>query len=238
MIIPIVALFTVLTFVCFVYIKPPITRWIAGSFAFLLLTGSILMIVFNFTHGFGMKEVTTITEHEIFSAGDLSAPYGLIIKTEVGENSGNFVFVYRNSKDESAKPTPHFQPDTSNIIETTKKTADFKEVAGTKASVKTVTVRRVFSSEWMNLLFGIGGENKELVSEHSTVSIPKDTWLILTQKQAEDLEKEAPELAAEQKAQLLTDPQKAMALEILQKSNPTEFAKMQVTQIKELLGVK
>ena len=47
-------------------------------------------------------------------------------------------------------------------------------------------------------------------------------------------------LAAMQKqmeAQLKADPQQAAQLAALQKSNPTEYAKMQVKQIKQLLGI-
>ena len=38
-------------------------------------------------------------------------------------------------------------------------------------------------------------------------------------------------------AQLKADPQKAAQLAALQKSNPTEYVKMQVKQIKQLLGI-
>ena len=91
----------------------------------------------------------------------------------------------------------------------------------TKATVTTKTTRRVWSSDFYKLLFSVGGEQNELVKQNSVVSVPKDTWLVLTSMEA----------------QLKADPQKAAQLAALQKSNPTEYAKMQVKQIKQLLGI-
>ena len=107
----------------------------------------------------------------------------------------------------------------------------------TKATVTTKTTRRVWSSDFYKLLFSVGGEQNELVKQNSVVSVPKDTWLVLTQDQVKKLSQEAPAMQKQMEAQLKADPQKAAQLAALQKSNPTEYAKMQVKQIKQLLGI-
>jgi hypothetical protein len=119
-----------------------------------------------------------------------------------------------------------------------KKSATYKLVDADKATVTTTTVRLQFKSDAMKFWFGIGGQQNQLVSQKSVVAVPKDTWLVLTQAQVEKLTKEAPAMQKQMEAEVKANPEKAMQLAELQKSNPKEYAKMQVEQIKQLLGIK
>lgn len=69
-----------------------------------------------------------------------------------------------------------------------KKTATYKIAAVKTASVTTTTTRRVFKNDFWKLIFGVGGEQNELVKQHSVVTVPKDTWLVLTQDQVKKID--------------------------------------------------
>lgn len=237
MIIILIAIFTLLTFFSFMFIKNSLLRWTAGIITFILLALSVLGLTLHISDNWGMKEVTKTTTRQIFTAGEPSAPYGMMIKAEIGQNTGNYVLVFRN-KENQAKPDTNFEPDQKHISEAVKKTATYKLVSGDKAQVVTTTTTRVFSSSLIQTLFGIGGEQNELVKQTSVVEVPRDTWLVLTQAQVEKLTKEAPAMQQQMEAELKADPAKAVQLAELQKTNPAEYAKMQVQQIKQLLGIK
>lgn len=66
----------------------------------------------------------------------------------------------------------YFIPDQGDIINAVQKTAIYKMPSDKKAFVKIVTTRRVFSSTMMNILFGIGGENHELVKQETILNVP------------------------------------------------------------------
>ncbi|WP_353891584.1 DUF4811 domain-containing protein [Lactococcus lactis subsp. lactis] len=236
LIILLLVVFMIGTFFGFMFIKNTIAHWLVGGISFLLLAGSVAMLTMHIRDNWGMKEVTTSTTHQIYTAGDKSAPYGMMIKAEIGKNTDNYVFVYRNNE-KSEKADTNFKPDEKHISEAVKKSATYKLVDDTKATVTTKTTRRVWSSDFYKLLFSVGGEQNELVKQNSVVSVPKDTWLVLTQDQVKKLGQEAPAMQKQMEAQLKADPQKAAQLAALQKSNPTEYSKMQVKQIKQLLGI-
>ncbi|RZI48408.1 DUF4811 domain-containing protein [Lactococcus kimchii] len=232
-----IIVFTILTFYGLMFIKnKPVSKIIGGTSLFILIL-SVGMLLFHIKDNWGMKEVTTSTTHQIYTAGDKTAAYGMMIKAEIGKNTGNYVLIYRNDKN-SAKPDTNFKPDQKNIIEAVKKTATYKLTDSEKATVTTTTTRRVWKSDLFKNLFSVGDENKELVKQHSVVSVPKATWLVLTQDQVEKLAKEAPAMQKQMEAQLKANPEKAAELAQLQKTDPTAYAKMQVEQIKQLLGIK
>ena len=231
-----IIVFMVLTFVGFMIIKKPALSWTVGIISFILLALSVLGLTLHIRNNWGLKEVTTTTSHQIYTAGDKTAPYGMMIKAEIGKNTGNYVLVFRNSENE-AKPATNFKPDEKHITEAVKKSATYKLVAGNKAQVTTTTTRRQWKSNFFKTLFSAGGEKNELVKQHSVVSVPKDTWLVLTQAQVEKLTKQAPAMQKQMEAELKADPAKAMQLAELQKNDPAAYAKMQVQQIKQLLGI-
>lgn len=196
MIIIIVAVFLVLTYLSWFFIQSRILRWICGVLTLLLLFASLVLMTGNFAWHWGMKEVTHTKTQKIYTAGEITAAYGILVKHEIGNASGNYVFVYRTDQNQK-KVGEHFVPDEHQVLTAVKKTATYQIVSTGDASVKTVTTQRVFSSDLMKLLFGVGGGNHELVQEKSVISVPKDSWMVVTDQQAKELTEKAPELKAQ-----------------------------------------
>ncbi|HCN74503.1 DUF4811 domain-containing protein [Pseudolactococcus plantarum] len=236
LIILLVIIFMIGTFFGFMFIQNRLARWLVGGVCFLLLAGSVAMLTLHIKDNWGMKKVNTATSRRIYTAGEKSAPYGVLIKAEIGKDTNNYVFVYRHDKT-SDKPEANFKPDEKNIVEAIKKTATYELVDENKAMVTTYTTRRVWASNFYKLLFSVGGEQNELVREHSVVSVPKNTWLVLTQDQAQKLKQEAPAMQKQMTEALKANPQKAAELTGLQTSNPAAYAALQVKQMKQLLGI-
>ena len=236
LIIILIVVFMIASFGTFMYLRKALLRWTLGSLSVFLLALSILLMLGNFAWNWGTKEVTTTDIRPIYTAGPTNVAYNILIQSEIGNKSGNYAFVFRDS--ENGRVKTHFVPDTSDIINAVKKTASAKDSSSLTASVKTVTIKRTFSSDMTKLLFDIGNNDNILIKQHSTVSISSATWLVLDEAQAKQLEAAAPKLEAEQKAELAADPQKALALEQLQKTNPTAFAELQISVIKQALGLK
>ena len=237
MIILIIVIFTVLTFYGFMFIKNTFVRTLVGGVSVLVLALSVFALTAHLSKNWGMKEVTETSTQQVYTAGDKSAPYGMMIKSEIGQNTGNYVLVFRTSADQK-EAKANFVPDQKHIVEAIKKTATYELVSADQAQVVTTTVRREFSSNLMSTLFGLGGERNELVSQKAVVKVPRDTWLVLTQAQVEKLSKEAPAMQKQMEVELKANPEKAMKLAELQKTNPKEYGKMQVEQIKQLLEIK
>lgn len=232
MIIVLLILFVILTFYGFMFTKNTLTQWLVGGVSFILLCLSIFALTLHFSGNWGMKEVTTTATKQIYTAGDSSATYGLLIDSQLGTSSGNYVLVYRDSVT-SSKPATHFVPDTAHAAEAVKISASFTQADTDKATVTTTTTKRVFTSNLMSFFFNIGGEQNELVKEKALVTVPKDTWLVLTSKEAIELQSKAAQLQAAAAA----DPTAAAQMQALAKSDPTAAAKLQVAQIKQLLGL-
>ena len=237
MIFVLIIVFGLLTFVGFMFFRNFVVRWIIGGLSFVILALSVGMLTLHIKDNWGMKNVTTQTSHQIFTAGDKDAPYGLMIKSEIGKDTGNYVLIFRNDEN-SAKYDINFTPDQKHIVEAVKKTATYKLTKSDTAKVVTTTTRREFGSNLMKSLFDAGNEQNDLVKKRSVVYVPRDTWLVLTADQVKKLEKESPAMQAQMQAELKANPAKAAQLAELQKSNPQEYAKMQVQQIKQLLGIK
>lgn len=251
MIIILVILFAALVVYGFFFIKNKIVSQIVGLVSMLLLALSMVALAYHDTNNWGMKEVTTTTTSQIYTAGESSTPYGVMIKNPVGTDAANYMFMYRTSP--SAQMTAHFGTKSwpvndaktglqsymkDNVVEVSKKSSNYSLVSTDKAQSVTKTTRLEFSSKLMEALFSVGGEAGTLVKQTTTVEVPKDTWLVLTMDQSTKLSKEAPQMQAQMKAELAADPAKAMQMQELQKSDPAAYAKLQVTQIKQLLGIK
>ncbi|KYP19681.1 hypothetical protein AKL13_01394 [Streptococcus parauberis] len=106
-----------------------------------------------------------------------------------------------------------------------------------KAIVITTTKRYVWASDFAKMMYGFGDENHELISEKAQVIVPKDTWLVLTPKQAKKLANLVPQLKAQQEKAMKANPKMAMQMQALAKKDPKAFTKMQVEQLKKALGI-
>lgn len=93
MIVLLIVFFSILTYIGLVVIKPLITSTIVGGLALILLLGSVGLLTLHMADNYGTKEVTTTSQSSaVYTSGDLSAAYGMIIKSEIGQNTGNYVF--------------------------------------------------------------------------------------------------------------------------------------------------
>ncbi|MGM9887117.1 MAG: DUF4811 domain-containing protein [Lactococcus sp.] len=240
MIVLLIVFFSILTYIGLVVIKPLVTRIIVGGLALILLLGSVGILTLHMADNYGTKEVTTTSQSSaVYTAGDLSAAYGMIIKSEIGQNTGNYVFVFRTSATEKTAQV-QFKPTTTTIldvVDAVKKSTDYQLTSRQKPVIITKTVRRIFSSTLTKLLFEWGGQANQLVSQHVTLEVPEKTWLVLTQAQIEKLQKLAPQMQKEQEAALKANPQEALAMEKMKTQDPQAYAALQVTQIKKVLGI-
>ncbi|MBM7617122.1 hypothetical protein JOC36_000671 [Weissella uvarum] len=186
MIIVILLLFVVLTFLAWIYIKPITLRVLAGSLALLGMALSVLAITLNFTNQLGMKEVTTVKEQKIYTAGDTKSPANMLIAKEVGDDSNNYVMVYRNHADDK-KAKVHNKPDSKHITEAIKKTGTYHTKQTDHATVKTTTTRLRFKNDFYKMMFGISEQQNKLVKQRTVVTVPSKTWVVLTPEQAKQL---------------------------------------------------
>ncbi|MDN8760117.1 DUF4811 domain-containing protein, partial [Staphylococcus aureus] len=82
-----------------------LTRYVIGSLFTVLFTVLIIGIVANMTHHFGMeKETITEPEKQIYAAGSSKSPTNMLIANEIGNNSYNYVMVYKENKNDD-KPS-------------------------------------------------------------------------------------------------------------------------------------
>jgi hypothetical protein len=203
MIIILLALFAVLTFISWIMISNRATRFVAGTISGLLLFGTVLLMVANFNNHFGMKKVTTTTTKQVYSAAGSASPAGTLIAAEVGTKSNNYVLVYADKENGSAEQ--HFVPNQKDIVEAVKKTATYKTADVDKATVTTKTTRWEWSNDLYKSLFGFGGEGGSLYKQTSVVTVPEDTWVVMTAGQAASLkEKMAASQTTAAQAQLAT----------------------------------
>ncbi len=215
MIIFVIALLTVLTFWAFMYLKHPVNT-ILGIFFMLLLLGATWLTTLNFHDHWGMEKVTKTETNPIYTAGETSSPAGMLLTQQIGKKSGNYVLVFRDTKD-AKKATAHYAPDTKHIVNAVKKAATYRYADVNKATVTTKTTRWVWSNDFAKSLFGFTGMAGDLVKQSNQVTIPKDTWVAMTPAQAKAM--------AASQAAANKDPKKAQALAAQQTAMKTTIQK-------------
>ncbi|MDT2738835.1 DUF4811 domain-containing protein [Enterococcus canintestini] len=186
MIILIIIVALILVFSSWMLTKKTLQRWIFGILSLLLLGGSVFFFTDHVLHHTGMKIQTKTSTKPIYTAGNTELAYGVLVYQEIGTDSGNYVLVYRDEKSDG-KPKAHYTPDFNQPAAVLKKSATYKYTKNDRATVTTITKRYHWNSHWAKLLYGFYGEEGQLVSQKSTVSVPKETWLIVTQKQSQQI---------------------------------------------------
>ncbi|EFR44860.1 DUF4811 domain-containing protein [Streptococcus pseudoporcinus] len=236
MILLIIIVATVLSFITWMYIPKQPIRYLLGTLSLLSLLASTLYLTDHFVNHRGMTVDTKVTKQEIYSAGDVKANFGLLITQKIGRQSNHHILIYRDHKADQ-KPRAHFVPNKKKINEAIKISANYKQVGSDKAYLITTTKRYVWKTHFDKLMFGFGGENNELISQKAEAIIPKDYWLVLTPKQAQQLTRLAPQLKADQEKALKANPQIAFKMHVLAKENPKALSKLQVEQLKKALRI-
>ncbi|VDC43501.1 hypothetical protein FMV2238Y02_20050 [Streptococcus canis] len=226
MIILIIGLATIASFISWMLITKARTRFFLGILSLLLLLGSVLYLTNHFIHHTGMGIETKHETQAIYSAGDTKAPFGLLIYQPIGKRSDNQVLIYRDKAS-----------DQKHMSQAIRKEAHYLTTNSDDAKVTTTTKRYIWKSKLAKAMFGFAGEEGQLISQKTVVTIPKDTWLALTQKQAQQLTALLPTLKEEQSKLAQSNPQAAAQLQELLKKDSKTAAKQQVQALKKALAI-
>ena len=227
MIILMILLALILVFCSWMFIKKTTLRWVIGICSLVLLSGSVFLFTDHVLNYTGMTIETKKTTKPIYSAGKTDLSYGILVQQEIGTDSRNYVLVYRNDK-QATKPTAHFKPDFDHPAETVKYFSTYNYTNSDQASVTTTVKRYRWDSNVAKLLYGFYGEDGQLVSSKSVVSVPKKTWLVVNQQQQKELKSIAQQMkqqAMEQKKafQQHTAPQNGSAFQKPQQMEPEQL---------------
>jgi len=244
MIILIIILAVILIFASWMAINNTVTRWIVGILSFCFLGGVIYSFTDHVLNHTGMELKTTKTTDEIYSAAGSKVPYGVLVHQEIGNDSGNHVLVYRDTK--NGKVTAHFKPNFDNPKEMVKKTATYKYTNSDQATVVTTVKRYRWSSDFAKMMYGFMNEDGKLASRKAVAYVPHKTWLVVTQSQSKKLKQIGQQMKqegiAKQKAmvkqkmkQAAGNPKAIAAITKAAKNHPTMSAEQTVTKLREAL---
>lgn len=158
---------------------------IAGVALAIAMTGATTLLTLTLKDHYGMRQVTTIKQKKVYSAGGDKSPAGVLITTKIGpKDKKHMVLVYQDTKKGKAKA--HFIPKQKHITESIKRESYYKKANVKKAKLVTKTTRWRWKSGPYKFWFNLGQDN-ELVKETNSLMVPKDTWLVLSAKQAKKL---------------------------------------------------
>lgn len=213
MILWLLVLFTILTFVSFMLIPKKGLRIMVGSFFTLCLLACAIGTSAHLKSHWGMEKKTVTTSQKIYTAGDTKAAAKMLLVKEVGTKSANYVVMYRTTPTQK-KASAHFVPDQKHMVEAVKKTATYQETATNEAVVTTKKTYWVWQSKTFKTLFNLEGHNQELIKSQATVTVPKDTWVVLTAAQAKIVAQKQKNSSASELATQQTQMKQILAKEV------------------------
>lgn len=183
MILFILAILTIVMFGCWILIQHPIIRYVSSFITATLFCLAILMLSLNMKAHWGMEQKTTTSQPvTIYSAGPKGAPMNFLIIQQVGKTD-NYVMIFKEDKNDK-EPQPHFVPDKDNLVEAVKQRAIYQRKNVSKASYIVKTTRWDYQSDLFRMLFKLGDGKDRLVEQETIVTIPKQGWMVVTEKQA------------------------------------------------------
>lgn len=183
MILFILAILTILMFGFWILIKHPILRYVLSFITATLFCLAILMLSLNMKAHWGMEQKTTTSQPvTIYSAGPKNAPMNFLIIKQVGKTD-NYVMIFKEDKNDK-EAQPHFVPDKDNLVEAVKQRAVYQRKNVAKATYVVKTTRWDYQSDLFRMLFKLGDGKDRLIEQKTIVTIPKQGWLVLTEKQA------------------------------------------------------
>ncbi|MDR2976975.1 MAG: DUF4811 domain-containing protein [Streptococcaceae bacterium] len=249
MIIILIAIFTLLTFFSFIYIKKQLPRLTAGIISFVCLCLIVMSLMLHFVNHWGMKEVTTTKTQSIYSAGPSALSFNLMMTQRIGDQT---VLIYRTSE-KAKRPIVSAElntdPTSTSFLKDNaaqkNSRASYKMIKDGEAKLVTRTTTRQFSNTFSKILFSFGDEDNAVVKTNKTAELPQDSWLVLTSEQAKKLEStqaklqaEAEKAKADLKAALAAAPSPEIKAEIEAKTKASMTPAAQIMQIKQLLKIK
>lgn len=186
MIIGVLILTVIITIVTWTTIKSNVIRMVCGIISLLTVLAATIILTLNFTNHLGMQKKTTSSVQQIYSTGQKSSPAGMIIVKPLGTAHNSYVAIYRTQK--NAKATAHFVPNTKNVVNAAKTTANYHYSDTSKATVTTKVTKWRWQSDTWRFWLNVGDQDGQLVQKHSEINLPKQTWIALTAKQAKQLQ--------------------------------------------------
>lgn len=161
-------------------------RWISSLIVAGLLLLAVGAVSANMSSHWGMHVETSTHTKRIYSAGSKQSPVSLLITKQVGTNSGRYVMMYKTHVAD-AKAAAHFVPDTDDTINAVKQKATYRRRNVKQATVTTTTKKWVWQSKAVQFWLQVGDSHNQLISRRSVVTVPRETWLVLTTSQAKRL---------------------------------------------------
>lgn len=197
----ILILLTIATFLSWTLIKNKYPRLIIGTLCTILLTLQTLMITFNLTDYYGMKETKHTTTENIYTAGEKDSPVNILIANEIGKKSDRYIMVFKD--EENGNPKVHFQPSKKKekISDNAKKFAKYHYIDEDTAYVKKTKIYKEYKNDFYRQLLSFG-QDKILIKEKIDVYVPEKDWVVLNAEQMKKLKNSETTLTTEQKKKM------------------------------------
>ena len=173
-------------FASIMFIERRVPQLILSTLCGLLFVGSTLVMTLNYSHHFGMHQVTTTTRKSIYSASNSTMP--LALYQPVGSSGRDDVYIYNvQERQKTANHTQANEFTTSKIKWTDRATPE----------LVTTETRWRYNNSFFAALYMWSGMDGTLVKRTNTLEYPR-TYVKLTVKQADRLKKIAQSPAAKQ----------------------------------------
>ncbi|TLQ03491.1 DUF4811 domain-containing protein [Pediococcus stilesii] len=221
MIIYVIFILLILTIFAWTMLPSKILKITIGSVLTLALTGATISLTAVLHKHYGMQQITTTSEQKIYSVAGEESPAGILVISKLGkEDSKHLVMVYKNEKTGSAEP--HFVPNQKNITNSIKKESSYRQANVKDATLVSKETRWRWKDDQSKRWFDFG-QDGELVKQTNTVTVPKDSWLVLTNNEMEKL-------------QSLLSKVDGSAMKEMSKLSKEEQAKMMVKMVRSELN--
>lgn len=199
-----IIIISTISFTCsWLMIENRLLRLILGIISTFCFVASISLTSLNLTNHFGMKTVITSKETPIYSSASSDLPINILIAQELGEDSNQFVLIYRDTED-ATEASVHFKPDENNMVESIKKTSSYQMEDIDQATLSTTEKKWVWENKFYEALFSFDNSSEELISQENIAYLSKDNWLVLTPQQAETFAEKQKNISTEEKEKQLS----------------------------------
>lgn len=180
MILVIIAVSSVLFFMSFVLIKSGMRRFITASGLLVILMLSVVGLIANDQHNFGMKKVTTSKSVAIKPmVASKQLPVKIVLYQPVGTSGKDNVYLYKTI--DNKKVNTQTDGKTTNKVKLT-------NVKQANLTVK--TTKYVYTNKVTKWLFKLDNK-KQIVKRENKFNLPKNNWVELSVQQAKQLQKTA-----------------------------------------------
>ena len=161
------------------------SRIVLATITGLIFVASTALMTLNYSHHFGMHQVTTTTSRRIYP---VNAKMPLALYQPVGTSGKDDVYIYKATPSQ-AKPS-HTQAN-----EYTHSQVKWKQAGNPR--LVTTTTRWRFKNDFYKTLYAWSGMDGTLVKRTNTLEYPR-TYVLLTTKQAQQLQAKAKSPAGQQ----------------------------------------